>query len=241
MLNKPDFIIYEDGIRRYILKCPYCENEFHRKSFRRKFCSVSYRVSYYNKKRIWTDDSKKKISMSNKGRLSGIKNPNYSGAFKIFICRNCSIDFKVSLNNLNAGKKKGFYCSIRCHQEFCSNNKMSDMQNRIYKVWSRNIHKAIKRDTAWVKWTNILGYSLKELMDHLESKFIDGMSWDNYGRFGWHIDHIKPSSLFKYESIDDDEFKKCWSLNNLQPLWWRDNISKGGKNRIKNYEAIFRN
>jgi len=72
-----------------------------------------------------------------------------------------------------------------------------------------------------------LGYTIEELMSHLESLFTDGMTWDNYGE--WHVDHIIPMSSFTFESVYDDGFKDCWRLSNLQPLWGEDNLSKGTK------------
>jgi hypothetical protein len=53
------------------------------------------------------------------------------------------------------------------------------------------------------------------------------MSWDNYGK--WHIDHKIPVTAFNFERVDDVDFKRCWSLKNLQPLWALDNIVKGNK------------
>lgn len=53
------------------------------------------------------------------------------------------------------------------------------------------------------------------------------MTWDNYGE--WHVDHIKPISSHTILEIGDDEFMKCWSLDNLQPLWGKENISKSNK------------
>lgn len=76
-------------------------------------------------------------------------------------------------------------------------------------------------------WENIVGYTLDDLRKNLESKFQEGMTWENYG--DWHIDHILPDSSFSYTSFEDDEFKKCWSLNNLQPLWAKDNLTKSNK------------
>lgn len=73
----------------------------------------------------------------------------------------------------------------------------------------------------------ICGIDLNGLMRHLESKWKPGMSWQNHGKFGWHIDHIKPCSSFDL-SIEDD-VKKCFNYNNLQPLWWNENLSKGDK------------
>jgi hypothetical protein len=74
-----------------------------------------------------------------------------------------------------------------------------------------------------------LGYSLEELMKHLENLFVDGMCWENYGRCGWTIDHIRPDSKFLYTSIHDKEFKESWNLKNLQPMWFLDNCKKGNR------------
>jgi hypothetical protein len=68
-------------------------------------------------------------------------------------------------------------------------------------------------------------YTNEELFNHLESQFTDGMSWDNMSE--WHIDHIRPIASFNYDSTDHPEFKECWALENLQPLWATDNMSKG--------------
>lgn len=78
------------------------------------------------------------------------------------------------------------------------------------------------------QWENIVGYSVEKLISHLESKFKDGMTWENYGTH-WHIDHIKPKSWFLFESLDDAAFRQCWSLENLQPLEASVNLTKGNK------------
>jgi hypothetical protein len=73
----------------------------------------------------------------------------------------------------------------------------------------------------------ILGYTPDDLIKHIESQFTEGMSWENYGDF--HIDHIKPISSFNIREIGDNEFMKCWSLDNLQPMWADENIRKSNK------------
>lgn len=78
-------------------------------------------------------------------------------------------------------------------------------------------------------WEELVGYTLNDLMKHLEGKFLPGMTWENRAKKGWHIDHIKPKSSFNYTLSEDPEFKECWALENLQPLWWIDNIRKGCK------------
>lgn len=73
----------------------------------------------------------------------------------------------------------------------------------------------------------LLGYTLEELMKHLEKQFTSGMTWDNYGE--WHVDHKIPMARFNFTSVEDPEFKLCWCLENLQPLWELDNLSKGAR------------
>lgn len=74
---------------------------------------------------------------------------------------------------------------------------------------------------------DFLPYTLDELVQHLEELFTEGMTWKNYGE--WHIDHKRPDCSFSYTSTNDEEFKECWALKNLQPLWAVDNLKKGGK------------
>jgi hypothetical protein len=71
------------------------------------------------------------------------------------------------------------------------------------------------------------GCSSEELRKHLESQFVDGMSWENYGIHGWHIDHIMPCSAFNLQ--DDFQAKTCFNWKNLRPLWASDNIAKSNK------------
>lgn len=77
------------------------------------------------------------------------------------------------------------------------------------------------------KWQRLVGYSVDDLKKHLERQFQPGMSWDNYG--DWHIDHRTPISVFNYETPEHEDFKRCWALENLQPMWAKENIIKNAK------------
>ena len=78
---------------------------------------------------------------------------------------------------------------------------------------------------------NSLGYSVEELRYHLESQFDPNMNWGNYGQ--WHVDHIQPVCSFSFYSFFDEEFKKCWSLSNLRPLWASLNVTKAQEDKKK--------
>jgi hypothetical protein len=125
-------------------------------------------------------------------------------------------------------------------KEWCKNNKerqRSNLRRRhvarmssdpLYKL-ERNLRKrlamAIKKHSKTGSAVRDLGCSIDELKQHLESKFLPGMTWNNYGRFGWHIDHIRPLSQF--DLTNPEQLKIACHYTNLQPLWWRDNLSKG--------------
>jgi hypothetical protein len=71
----------------------------------------------------------------------------------------------------------------------------------------------------------ILGCSSKDLKEHMESQFKPGMSWDNYGFRGWHVDHIIPLA----SASSTAELKSLCHYTNLQPLWMQENLSKSNK------------
>jgi len=93
------------------------------------------------------------------------------------------------------------------------------------------IRKSLKGMKAGRHWEGLVGYSLEDLIRHLESLFTEGMSWENYGKgkYKWCIDHIIPIKEWNITSTECRGFRGCWSLDNLQPLWWIRNIEKKDK------------
>ena len=87
----------------------------------------------------------------------------------------------------------------------------------------RDICRALNRKKKSKKTFALFGYTPNELKAHLESKFTEKMSWENYGTY-WHIDHIVPISFFDFNDIV--EFKYCWSFHNLRPFPAKENEQK---------------
>ncbi len=84
------------------------------------------------------------------------------------------------------------------------NSKARDVPSRrIDDAISNGIWRSLNGGKAGRTWESLAGYSLYDLLRHLESKFLPGMSFDNYGRGGWEVDHIIPRSAFNYNSAED--------------------------------------
>jgi hypothetical protein len=77
-------------------------------------------------------------------------------------------------------------------------------------------------------WEALVGFTRDDLRRHLEALFQPGMSWENYGT-RWHLDHIRPVASFNCTSVEEPDFRECWGLANLQPLWAEDNVRKGAR------------
>lgn len=77
-------------------------------------------------------------------------------------------------------------------------------------------------------WETLVDFTIDQLKKHLERLFEPGMVWDNYGIY-WEIDHKIPIAVFNYEKPEHEDFKRCWSLKNLQPLELSKNRAKGRK------------
>ncbi|MFA5261026.1 MAG: hypothetical protein WC450_07360 [Candidatus Omnitrophota bacterium] len=80
-----------------------------------------------------------------------------------------------------------------------------------------------------VHWENIVGFGVEELKIHIEKQFKDGMTWERFMRGEIHIDHKIPLAVHNFESSHDIDFKRAWMMDNLQPMWAKDNIVKNSK------------
>jgi len=137
---------------------------------------------------------------------------------------------------------------LKKQQIKCKKRYNSDPNFRIRKCISKSISRHLNLSNSskgGKSCLNYLPYSILELKIHLESLFEPWMNNNNYGLYmkknwndddtttwTWQIDHIVPHSEFKYTSMEDDAFKKCWSLDNLRPLSAKQN-QFDGVNRIR--------
>lgn len=158
------------------------------------------------------------------------------------ICHKCNKEKELSEFFKDNRYKDGLHswckdCRREYDKEYRKKWKKEERDtNHKYKLDSNistSIYIALKGKKAGRRWETLTGYTIEDLMAHLESKFEPWMNWDNYGNKAgkWTIDHTKPRSLFNYESPEDKEFKECWSLENLQPMEFIENIKKSNKHK----------
>ena len=103
----------------------------------------------------------------------------------------------------------------------------NDIQYRLNFMLRKRLTTAIKNNQKSGSAVKDLGCTIEELKQYLESKFSPGMTWDNHGLNGWHIDHIKP--LVSFDLTDRKQLLEACHYTNLQPLWAKDNLSKSDK------------
>ena len=114
-------------------------------------------------------------------------------------------------------------------RDYERNRKATDPLYKLISNFRTAIYQVLKESNVEKNksYFDILGYTPEELINHLEKQFKDDMTWDNYGI--WHVDHKLPITSFDIQEMGDEEFMKCWCLDNLQPMWGEENIRKSNK------------
>jgi hypothetical protein len=139
-------------------------------------------------------------------------------------CDHCSAAF-------TSGSHNQIFCircrnqkSIRCNRKRRKNDPVFALNGMV----SASIRKSLNGTKGARAWEALVGYTLGDLVRHLERQFGSGMTWDNRGAF-WVIDHIQPIASFAITGPDCPEFRACWSLPNLRPLPADLNLKKSDK------------
>jgi len=151
-------------------------------------------------------------------------------------CKECKSEYRVQYNIKNKEKirkfKQIYYLKNKEKQniyqkEYKKNRRKNDIEFRLLSNFRTRFGHALKNNSKSDKTINLLGCTIPQLKLYLETKFTKGMSWDNYGIHGWHIDHIIPCANF--DMVNKKDQKACFHFTNLQPLWAKDNYCKPTK------------
>lgn len=183
-----------------------------------------------------------------------IKNPycNKCGSLKNISCKNCKKEknkLKHKLNYIPKPRKRLSKEEIKNRRKAYNlkrreKNKI-DINYKIRTSISAAIFKALKSKNGTKNKQSclkFLPYTIIDLKNHIEYLFESWMTWDNWGKYNniswndndsktwtWQLDHIIPQSKFKFLSMENEEFQKCWALENLRPYSAKLNITEGAR------------
>lgn len=169
--------------------------------------------AYY---KAWYEANKDKVKNYNKNNKDKIR-----ARKKIWYKNNKDYDKVYQQANK---KRLNFLANIRRKKRYRFDFKYKLNKNVRCLIWQ-----SLKGNKNGRHWESLAGYTLSALKKHLEKLFTEGMTWENYSRNGWTIDHKIPISAFNFTKPEHRDFKRCWALKNLQPMWAKENSSKHNK------------
>lgn len=220
--DKQKIRVAKNGPLSKPVKCIECKVLFIREHSTIKTCSDKCKSVIKKKQKKRQTEKQKQTDKYLRARTNHINE-----------CVECLKKFKARNHNQKCCDKDCRAIYSRKYRAEIEREYNTDINIRIAKNLRSRVSRAVKNDLRGGSAVSDLGCSIKELKKYLEAQFHPNpetgevMSWDNYGRDGWHIDHIKPLAAFTL--TDKDEFKEAAHYTNLQPMWASENISKGAK------------
>jgi len=200
-------------------KCKHCVSERRKKYYMENAERCCGYVKKYN------DNHIEKIKAYNK-KYHKEHNEKINARKRSYRIDNIDIvmtsEKKYRENNIE--KRKEYSRSVSKEKYY---NIRKDPKKFLTLTMGNAIRQALGRQKNGHHWESLVGYTLDDLSQHLEKQFKPGMTWENRGL--WHIDHKIPITVFNYNKPKDLDFKRCWALSNLQPLWGSENMSKNAK------------
>lgn len=224
------------------------DTDFHNSQLKKTYslckeCMYKYHKEYYIKNKDILKEKSKIHYINNKEHYKN-RHSEYAIKNKDKIAENKKKYQEKTQYNKKYREKNKEILKIK-KREYIRNLYENNIEFKLRILISGSINKSLKnRNVSKNKESisNYLTYSFNDLINHLESLFESWMTWENHGIYNnktwddndqstwtWQIDHIIPHSSFKYTSMKDEEFKKCWSLENLRPLSAKENWLNGMK------------
>ena len=206
--------------------CKKCNIKKHQDEFVKnqgnlcKFCKKEFDKEYYEKNKSYLKNKSKENRLGNKQKYSEYHKKRYllkkddiqqyqkeyyvkNKEHVILRTANYRNKNKEIINKKRRDKDSPYFRK----PEYKIAHSLRHRLNKIIKYKERKIHR---------KTISFLGCTVTELKEHLQSKFLPTMTWENYGAY-WHIDHIVPCASF--DLLIEEEQKKCFHYTNLQPLF----------------------
>jgi hypothetical protein len=200
----------------YAHNCKNCASNYYKK----------YRVKNSEKLKhnvdVWVSNNQEKHKESRKKYLEKTKDTRKKQTKKYYDSNHEKITTQQKLNYVlkkeEHKERNRKYYSEKYNVDIMFTLK-TKIRRRITNYFSKSKLDKLKRTN------DILGCDWEILKNHIESQFTEGMTWDNHGQYGWHIDHHIPLATAKTEQ----DVYRLNHYTNLKPLWWHENLKKGDK------------
>ena len=201
-------------------RCLEC-NEINNRQ-RSKFCcsSCRERFRWKNMSQEQRDIRRKRNKINNKRRRDNFTEEEFH--------QYREYKRKLQLKWSKQNKDKIILAKKKWKENNSNHNKIrykNDIQYKIRSVLRSRLNIALKNNQKTGSAIKDLGCNIKDFKKYIECKWQSGMTWDNWSKDGWHLDHIVPLSSF--DLSDREQLKKACHYSNLQPMWAKDNLSKG--------------
>jgi hypothetical protein len=195
-----------------------------------KSCVSRYNAEYYSKNVNKLAEYKKKYNEENVEYIKEM-NKNWRLENKEYIKKKGSVYRQNNQEKLLERNRK-YRIENRdkvnkYDREYRMRRNAIDINYKLRNTLRSRLNIAIRNNQKVGSAVYDLGCTVEHLKTHLEDLFLPGMSWKNYGKEGWHIDHIIP--LCHFCLADEEQFKEACHYTNLQPLWAKDNLAKGNR------------
>jgi len=239
--KKAYYLKNKERIARY-------KNELYSKN---KNLICEYNKNYYGNNKRSILDNNKKYYNDNKAAVDRYRKNYIADNKEDVAAKNkiyCLNNKEKILNAKRAYRIKNKVLINKKNNMYVMRRKSEDIGFRLRKNISRAISFYLVSNKGSKNGQSILPsiqYSIHDLKIYLESLFESWMNWSNYGSYKliswldndsstwiWQIDHIVPQSSFNFTSMQDDDFKKCWALENLRPYSAKQNILDGDRRLI---------
>jgi hypothetical protein len=221
-------------------KCPKCKkekdfNDFHKHkrskdglACRCKECSLDDKKEYYEKNKEKVREKVKNYREANLEKVKETVKSHYEKNRDSLLeyKKKYHIDTEERRKDLNFKWREENRDRIKEYaKEYISDKRKNDVLFKIKDRISGLIRSSIvsKGYKKLHKTEIILGCTITEFKNYIESKFVEGMNWDNHGE--WHMDHKTPVSWAKNEI----EIYELNHYTNFQPLWNTENLIKGNR------------
>ena len=192
--------------------CKECQKEYHKAYYKQNVeKKKGYQKAYRKQNREKLKEYEKAYRKQNAEKIK-----EYEKAYRK--------QNREKIKEYNKAYQKQNRDNIRIYKR---NKRKTNLNFKLSDNLRSRLHLSLNGKSKSKNTLKLLGCSVDFLKKYLENQFQAGMSWDNYGYNGWHIDHILPCASF--DLSDPKQQQKCFHYSNLQPLWAKDNISKGAK------------